>query len=64
MERKITLGACILAFLFSFNSLNLQAQQDPLYTHFMFNKLVYNPAYAGTNPEVICFNFLAHNSVF
>lgn len=37
------------------------AQQDPLYTHFMFNKLVYNPGYAGSNKEFICATFLLHN---
>lgn len=37
------------------------AQQDPMYTHFMFNKLVYNPGFAGSNKEFICANFLLHN---
>lgn len=37
------------------------AQQDALYTHFMFNKLVYNPGFAGSNKEFICATFLLHN---
>jgi len=28
--------------------LSVQAQQDPHYTQFMFNKMAYNPAYAGS----------------
>ncbi|MBT4729611.1 MAG: PorP/SprF family type IX secretion system membrane protein [Bacteroidetes bacterium] len=53
--------ASILLFsLLLFNS-TLQAQQDPLYTNYMFNKLVYNPAYTGTNPEFACVTFLYHN---
>jgi type IX secretion system PorP/SprF family membrane protein len=39
----------------------LFAQQDPMYTHFMFNKLVYNPGFAGSNKEFICATFLLHN---
>lgn len=36
-------------------SLCLQAQQDVLYTQFMFNKLAYNPGYAGDfdSPELV-----------
>lgn len=36
----------ILICLFLFAS--LKAQQDPQYTQFMFNKLAFNPAYAGS----------------
>ncbi len=39
-----TLG-CILALC---GALSLCAQQEPQYTQFMFNKLVYNPGYAGS----------------
>lgn len=38
-----------------------EAQQDPMYTHYMFNKTVYNPAYTGINREYICATFLLHN---
>lgn len=43
------------------SSLKIYAQQDPLYTHYMFNKHVYNPAFTGTNREFICATFLLHN---
>jgi type IX secretion system PorP/SprF family membrane protein len=49
----------LISFLFSVIPVtNIKAQQDPLYTQYMFNKLVYNPAFAGTNPENICATFL------
>ena len=35
----------------------VSAQQDPQFTQFMHSKLIYNPAYAGTN-QSICFNTL------
>lgn len=35
----------------------LIAQQDPQFTQFMHNKLIYNPGYAGTS-DAICFNAL------
>ncbi len=35
------------------------SQQDPQISQFMFNKLFYNPAYAGNESEV-CFNALGH----
>jgi len=37
------------------------AQQDPMYTNYMFNKLVFNPAFTGSNPEYISVTFLYHN---
>ena len=40
----------IITILLSFASLHtIQAQQDAQYTQFMFNKLVLNPAYAGSS---------------
>jgi type IX secretion system PorP/SprF family membrane protein len=30
----------------------LKAQQDPQYTHFMYNKLAYNPGFAGTEDKI------------
>lgn len=41
----------ILLACFCFNS-ELEAQQDANYTAFMYNQLVLNPAYAGTNEAV------------
>jgi len=35
-----------LIFILSCNAVN--AQQDPMYTHYMYNTLVINPAYAGS----------------
>lgn len=35
-----------LIFIMSFGS--MKAQQDPMYTHYMYNTLVINPAYAGS----------------
>mgnify|MGYP001318642347 CR=1 FL=1 len=40
----------ILFFLIT--SYNLQAQQDALYSQYMFNQLVINPAYAGSRESV------------
>ena len=41
---KNILSILICLFLFA----SLKAQQDPQYTQFMFNKLSFNPAYAGS----------------
>jgi type IX secretion system PorP/SprF family membrane protein len=35
------------------------AQQDPYYTHYAFNKILYNPAYAGASGS-FCINGIAH----
>ena len=35
------------------------AQQEPQFSHYMFNNMMFNPAYAGTNGE-ICVNLLSH----
>ncbi len=43
--RKISLA---LFVLFLFISSSVKAQQDPMYTMYMFNSLAYNPAFAGT----------------
>jgi len=39
---KIVISIFLLGFFFQ-----VQAQHNPQFTHFMFNKLLYNPAYAG-----------------
>jgi len=36
------------------------AQQEPMFTHYMFNKLTYNPGYAGSR-EGICATLIYHN---
>jgi len=56
---KRVLVLILTAFLFTF--LRVNAQQDPMYTNYMFNKLVYNPAFTGSNSEYICATFLYHN---
>ncbi len=38
----------LLVVLLLLGGLNAAAQQDPLFTQYMFNKLVVNPAYAGS----------------
>ena len=37
-----------LAILIALGSIGTKAQQDPMYTHYMFNTLMVNPAYAGS----------------
>ncbi len=41
----------ILAFIL-FCNIAAYAQQDPLFTQYMFNKLLVNPAYAGNNEQL------------
>jgi len=38
----------IVVSALSLGSLTITAQQDPMYTHYMYNTLVVNPAYAGS----------------
>jgi len=60
-NNKYILLAVLLTVLLFGRSDSLFAQQDPLYTHYMFNKMIYNPAYAGTNRQFMCATFLLHN---
>ena len=43
----------LLVLLVIFLTSKLQAQQDPQFTHYMYNMSVMNPAYATDNPDVI-----------
>jgi len=43
-----TLYKISIGFVLTIGSLNIQAQQTPMYTHYMDNTLVVNPAYAGS----------------
>lgn len=52
---KILSTFLFVAFMFP-----LAAQQNPQFTHFMFNKLVYNPAYAG-NREALSVSAIYRN---
>ncbi len=36
----------------------INAQTDPSYSHFMYSKLIYNPAYAGNTEGKICFSLM------
>lgn len=46
-KRTIPMKKLLILFLL-INSFAVFAQQDPLFTQYMFNKLVVNPAYAGS----------------
>ncbi|MCC6412351.1 MAG: type IX secretion system membrane protein PorP/SprF [Saprospiraceae bacterium] len=37
-----------IVFFLLLGSVSLQAQQEPMYTQFMFGKMLYNPGYAGS----------------
>ena len=43
----------LLALLIVFLTSKLRAQQDPQFTHYMYNMSVMNPAYATDNADVI-----------
>lgn len=47
--------------IFAGNSQRAKAQQDPQFSHYMFNEMTYNPAFAGNNRTHICANFLQHS---
>jgi type IX secretion system PorP/SprF family membrane protein len=51
MQHKII--KYLLVLLVVFLTSKLQAQQDPQFTHYMYNMSVMNPAYATDNPDVI-----------
>ncbi|TKG96677.1 type IX secretion system membrane protein PorP/SprF [Puteibacter caeruleilacunae] len=48
MKVRISILAGMMIFLISFIPKQSQGQQDPMYTQYMFNTQVVNPAYAGT----------------
>ncbi len=43
-----TIKKITVALVLSLGSLVMHAQQDPMYTHYMYNTLAVNPAYAGS----------------
>jgi type IX secretion system PorP/SprF family membrane protein len=47
-----TLKSILILLVLTFGSLNLHAQQDPMYTHYMYNTLMVNPAYAGSRDAI------------
>ena len=58
MKRKPTLESTLLLVLFLLSTLRLLGQQDPMFTKYMFNSQVFNPAYAGSK-EYLSINVLA-----
>lgn len=55
--KRVIFAAIIVGF---FSLTKVSAQQEPYYTHFMFNTLNYNAAYAGTR-DGVCASVLYHN---
>ncbi len=55
MIKKFTLSVFVCLFL---QTITLQAQQDALYSQYMFNQLIYNPAYAGIKGGVSINGFM------
>ncbi len=47
-----TLKIIILVMILTSGCLSLNAQQVPMYTHYMYNTLVVNPAYAGSRDAI------------
>jgi type IX secretion system PorP/SprF family membrane protein len=47
-DKKTATMKKLLLAVFMLGNITLLAQQDPLFTQYMFNKLVVNPAYAGS----------------
>lgn len=43
----------LAAFLVVFSALCLRAQQEPLYAHALMNRLIVNPAFAGSQPKQV-----------
>jgi type IX secretion system PorP/SprF family membrane protein len=54
--RKINIWCVTVGCLLAGGS---YAQQDPIFTHFSYNKLLYNPAYAGASDQ-FCLNAITH----
>ena len=48
MKNIINVIKVVCVLLIVFSTTTLKAQQDPMYTQYMFNTQVINPAYAGT----------------
>lgn len=62
MAKYIYTGLMLMGigFLLGLNQ-NAKAQQDPQYSHYMFNPISYNPAFAGRSQNRICATFLNHS---
>lgn len=55
------IALCLLLFFTAVSIPSLKAQQDPQFTNYMFNRLLFNPAFAGTNEKRICVSAIHHN---
>ncbi|MBC7382911.1 MAG: type IX secretion system membrane protein PorP/SprF [Bacteroidia bacterium] len=55
---KINYTKIFVFVVISFVSNKIRAQQDPHYSQFMFNKLTYNPGFAGATDGKICVSLL------
>ncbi len=44
-------------------ALNINAQQDPQYTQYMYNMNVINPAYAGTTEGLLLVSYIEVNGL-
>lgn len=55
--KKFLLSALLLCSCVIYRA---EAQREPQFTHYMYNKLIYNPGYAGSQ-ENICATLLYHN---
>jgi len=53
LKTKLMKKLTFLLFLGLIYSMNLQAQQDPEYTQYMYNMSVVNPAYATGEPGIV-----------
>jgi type IX secretion system PorP/SprF family membrane protein len=51
-KRKYCFGTLLAVAFFLTSSLATKAQQDPQFSFYMFNKLTYNPAYAGMKGDL------------
>lgn len=47
---KLRIITLIFGLLFM---LKLNAQQQPQYSHYMYNQMAYNPGYAGSSPDIV-----------
>jgi len=56
MKKVLLLGVALLALSIT----NVYGQQEPQFTHFMFNRAVYNPAYVGST-QALCATVVQHN---
>lgn len=52
ISKKYQAGRLVVVVVFLFVSVCVKAQQSPIYSQFMFNRLAINPAYAGSQDQL------------